>query len=128
LLAINGTGIITVVNASDKLSSAVLVSWLFIFGIVFALLNGWLNQRIGFDNEPLYVNWYEYWSFTEETGRRLYANEQQLSESGKWLPRLTYLSAAFGWISAILFLFACGFVTSDLADIKSVGQAKVLTS
>ena len=104
LLAINGAGVISIINAFDKIEQHAFIGMFFIFGLMSTLFSGWLLQfyylRSSNASSELWLIWRDSITNGEIDLLKLGNMESKIIKIGKlgWMPPV------FGWLSAISFL------------------------
>ena len=113
LFAANSAGVITVLNAADKLASPTAPAALFACGLVFALLSGTVLQGIyNSISDPL-SDLVQYWAEVEAGAELDQARQAEIVARVDSVTRWSWTAPIPGWISGFLFVgasFAVVFV------------------
>jgi hypothetical protein len=114
LLALNGGAAIALLNAHDKVYDPIVPGSLFVLGIVFALLNGWLIQLFSLGDVKAMQEAVGYWLSVVHDGERDEALEGEMQKTFAKGDRENNIAASAGWISLLLFLSGCAALAANL--------------
>jgi len=116
LLAINGAGVLAVVNAYEKLDQPYVAAFLFMFGIFFALLAGLIIQTANTQSMPHLNKLLGYYVSVMDDGELLPEYEKQIKDEARPTVRIGKLAALSGWVSAILFFSAAIYFSVSVIE------------